>query len=90
MGRQLTAQNSLAATSVYRNVLGAVFGFDHCVFKALQLEAKEEEQNTSFGKRYGTAHMTPALSPLTPTGQRVLLQAVSSAILGLWASTCYR
>lgn len=42
MGRQLTAQSSLAATSVYGNVLGAVFGFDHCVFKALQLEAKEE------------------------------------------------
>lgn len=28
--------------------------------------------------------MTPALSPLTPTGQRVLLKAVSSAILGDW------
>lgn len=28
--------------------------------------------------------MTPALSPLTPTGQRVLLEAVSSAILGDW------
>lgn len=40
-GRQLTVQGSLAATSVYGNVLGGVFGSGHCLFKALQLEAKE-------------------------------------------------
>lgn len=84
MGRHPAAQNSPAATSTQEHLLGSVFGFGHCLFKVLQLEAKEEARTKyQLWKEIRRAHMTAARSP-TPTGQRVLPRAVSSAILGCW------
>lgn len=90
-GKQLTAQLSRAAMSMYRNVSGGEFGFGHCLFKALQLEAKEEVRTKyQLWKEIRHSSHDTSPEPADTYGTACPAPGCRLSYSGLLASTRYR
>lgn len=90
-GKAINSPEQPPCQKLYGNGLGGVFGFGHCLFKALQLEAKEEARTKYqlWKEIWHSSHDTSS-QPTDTYGTACPVWSCQLSYSGLWASTCYR